>query len=158
MILGGFRDKNFKFCCIYVPIRLDILPVTQQFLQHFILSQQGFLCRDRSFFGPLTLCPTRSVILSILCRDVLIYGYWNIDVGTLTIVLRHCFYEASSNCVATQFLCCDSISVDYCCNNVFCIVCSPIATRKVCRDRVLSPLNLFSCCNFILMLRQNLLV
>ena len=30
MILGGLRDKNFKFRCIYVPIRLDILPVTQQ--------------------------------------------------------------------------------------------------------------------------------
>ena len=30
MILGGLRDKNFKFRCIYVPTRLDILPVTQQ--------------------------------------------------------------------------------------------------------------------------------
>ena len=30
MILGGLRDKNFKFLCIYVPTRLDILPVTQQ--------------------------------------------------------------------------------------------------------------------------------
>ena len=29
MILGGLSDKNFKFRCIYVPIRLDILPVTQ---------------------------------------------------------------------------------------------------------------------------------
>ena len=29
MILGGLRDKNFKFRCIYVPIRLDIMPVTQ---------------------------------------------------------------------------------------------------------------------------------
>ena len=31
MILGGLRDKNFKFRCVYVPIILDILPVTQQF-------------------------------------------------------------------------------------------------------------------------------
>ena len=30
MILGGLRDKNFKFRCIYVPTRLNILPVTQQ--------------------------------------------------------------------------------------------------------------------------------
>ena len=31
MILGGLRDKkNYKFRCIYVPTRLDILPVTQQ--------------------------------------------------------------------------------------------------------------------------------
>ena len=29
-MLGGLRDKNFKFRCIYVPIRLDILPITQQ--------------------------------------------------------------------------------------------------------------------------------
>ena len=29
VILGGLRDKNFKFRCIYVPTRLDILPVTQ---------------------------------------------------------------------------------------------------------------------------------
>ena len=30
MILGGLRDKNYKFRCIYVSTRLDILPVTQQ--------------------------------------------------------------------------------------------------------------------------------
>ena len=30
MILGGLRDKNYKFRCIDVPTRLDILPVTQQ--------------------------------------------------------------------------------------------------------------------------------
>ena len=29
MILGGLRDKNFKFHNIHVPFRLDILPVTQ---------------------------------------------------------------------------------------------------------------------------------
>ena len=57
------------------------------FLQHFILSRQGFLYRDRSFFGSLTLCPARSIVLSILCRETLIYGYWNIYVTTLTIVL-----------------------------------------------------------------------
>ena len=32
MILGGLRDKNYKFRCIYVPTRLDILPVTQHIL------------------------------------------------------------------------------------------------------------------------------
>ena len=128
------------------------------FLQHFILSQQGFLCRDKSFFGSLTLCPARSVVLSILCHDALIYGYCNIYVATLTIVLRHCFYAASSNCVATHFLCHDNISIGSYCNNVSCIVCIPVTTKKVYRDRVLSPLNLFSCYSFILMLRQSLLV
>ena len=33
MILGGLRDKNYKFRCIYVPTRLDILPVTQYMKQ-----------------------------------------------------------------------------------------------------------------------------
>ena len=31
MILGGLRDKDYKFRCIYVPTRLDILPVTQHY-------------------------------------------------------------------------------------------------------------------------------
>ena len=61
-------------------------------------------------------------------------------------------------CVATQFLCCDSISIRSCCNIVSYIVCILIATRKVCRDRVFSPLNLISCCSFILMLQHSLLV
>ena len=60
--------------------------------------------------------------------------------------------------VATQFVCRDNISVGSCCNNVSCIVNIYVATRKVCRNRVLSQLNLISCCNFILMLRHSLLV
>ena len=38
MILGGLRDKNYKFRCIYVPIELDIQPVTQQGLHGVISS------------------------------------------------------------------------------------------------------------------------
>ena len=41
--------------------------------------------------------------MSILCRNTLMCGYWNIYVVTLTIVLRQCFCAASSICVATQF-------------------------------------------------------
>ena len=52
-----------------------------------ILSQQSFLYRDKSFFGSLTLCPTRSVVLSIICHDILMCVYWNNYVVTLTIVL-----------------------------------------------------------------------
>ena len=44
------------------------------------------------------------------------------------------------------------------CNDVSCIVYISIATRKVCRDRVLSHLNLISCYSFILILRHSLLV
>ena len=55
--------------------------------------------------------------------------------------------------VATHFLCRDNISVGSCCNNVSCIVSISVATRKV-----LSPLNLVSCCSFILILRHSLLV
>ena len=78
--------------------------------------------------------------------------YWNNYVATLTIVLLYCFCAASSN------LCRDSISVGSSCNNVFCIVSIFFTTKKVCHDRVLSPLNLISCCNFISMLRRSLLV
>ena len=60
--------------------------------------------------------------------------------------------------VTTQFLCRENISVGSCCNNVSCIVSISVETRKVCRDRVLSPLNLISCCSFILMLRHSFLV
>ena len=128
------------------------------FLQHFILSRQSFLCRDRSFFGSLTLCPTRFVVLSFLCVDTLMCGYWNIYITTLTIVLRHCLCAASSNCVVTQFLCHDSNSVGSCCNNVSCIVSIPVATRKLYLDIVLLPFLLTSCCIFILMLQHSLLV
>ena len=61
------------------------------------MSQQSFLCRDRSFFGSLTTCLARSVVLSVLCRDNLMCGYWNSYVATLTIVSRQCFCAASSN-------------------------------------------------------------
>ena len=118
----------------------------------FILSRQSFLCCDIYFFGSLTICPVRSVILSILCCDNLMCVYWNNYVATSTIVSRHCFYAASSN------LCQDSISVGSCCNNVSYIVSISVVTRKVCHDRVLSPLILISCCSFILMLRHSLLV
>ena len=64
-------------------------------------------------------------------------------------MLRHCFGAASSICVATQFLSRDSISIGSCCNSVSCIVSIPIATRKVCHDRVLSSLNLISCCDIV---------
>ena len=58
--------------------------------------------------------------------------------------------------VVTQFLCCDNISNGSCCSNVSCIVSIPVETKKVCHDRVLSPLNLISCCSFLLILRHSL--
>ena len=51
--------------------------------------------------------------------------------------------------VATQlFLSRQHLCYGSCCNIVLHIVIS-VATQKVCRDRVLLPLNLFPCCNFI---------
>ena len=60
--------------------------------------------------------------------------------------------------VATQFLYRNNISVGSCCNNVSCIVSISVLTKKVYRNRVLSPLNLISCCSFIWILRHSLLV
>ena len=88
----------------------------------------------------------------------LMYGCWNIYVPTLKILFRLCSCAAFSICVATQFLFHDGISVGSCCNSVFCIVSILVVTRKACRDRVLSPFNLISCCKFIFMLRHSLLV
>ena len=45
-----------------------------------------------------------------------------------------------------------------CCNDVSCIISISVVTRKVCHDIVLLPLNLISCCSFILILRHSLLV
>ena len=121
-------------------------------------STYSFSC-DRSFFGSLTLCLANSVILTILCRNNLMCGSWNSYVATSTIALRQCFLCSffklvlrSGFYVATAFL------FGSCCNDVYCIVSISVATRKVCRNRVLSPLNLISCCSFILILRHSLLV
>ena len=54
--------------------------------------------------------------------------------------------------VATTFL------FSSCCSNVSYTVSISVATRKVYRDRVLLPLNLISCCSFILILQHSLLV
>ena len=69
------------------------------------VSSACLLYRDRSFFGSLTLCSARSPVLSILCHDILMCVYWNNYVATLTIVLPHCFYAASSK------LCRDLVSM-----------------------------------------------
>ena len=66
-----------------------------------------------------------------------------------------CFFKLVSQpsfYVTTAFL------LGSCCNNVSSIVSISVMTRKVCRDRVLSPLNLISCCIFILILIHSLLV
>ena len=44
------------------------------------------------------------------------------------------------------------------CCTLSCIICISVATHKVCCDRVLLPLSLTSCCNFVLMLRHDFLV
>ena len=62
-----------------------------------LFSSACSFCHDKSFFGSLTICLTRSVVLSILCRDNLMCDYWNSYVVTLTIVSRQCFCAASSN-------------------------------------------------------------
>ena len=67
------------------------------FFNIFLLTPQSFLCRDRSFFGSLTIYLTRFIVLSVLCHDNLICVYWNSYVATSTIMSRHCFCAASSN-------------------------------------------------------------
>ena len=107
----------------------------------------------QGFFGSLTICLAKSVVLTVLCRDNLMCGSLNSYVATSTILLRQSFYAASSNwCRDPVFMSRQHFYFGSCCNTVSCIVRIFVATQKVCRDRVLSPLNLISCCSFILML------
>ena len=125
----------------------------------FILSRQSFLCRDRSFFGSLTICLAKFVFLIILCHDNLMCGSLNSYVATSTILSLRSFCATSSNwCRNLVFMSRQHFCFGSYCNNVSCIVRISIVTQKVCRDRVLSPLNLISCCSFILMLRHGLFV
>ena len=85
-------------------------------------------------------------LLEQLCCDI------DNCVATLFMCSFFKFMSRPSFYVATVFL------LGRCCNNVSCVVNILVATRNVCRDRVLSPLNPISCCSFILMLRHRLLV
>ena len=93
----------------------------------FFSSSYSF-CHDRSFFGSLIICLVRSVVLSVLCRDNLMCGYWNSYIATSTIVSRQCFCAAFSN------WCLDPVCY--------------VATTCL----------FGSCCNFILILRHSLLM
>ena len=123
----------------------------------FFSSAYSF-CRDRSFFGSLTICIARFVLLSSLCHDNLMCGYWNIccdiDICVATMFLWSFFKLVSQ---PSFYVAITTLFASYC-NNVSCIVSISVATRKVCRDRFLSPLNLISCGSFILDLQHSFLV
>ena len=51
------------------------------------------LCHDKSFFGSLTICLAKSVVLTVLCRDNIMCGSLNSSIAMSTIF------------VATEFLC-----------------------------------------------------
>ena len=142
MLLLGFRRDSILFFSI------------------FIMSRLSFLCHDRSFFGSLTICLAKSAVLTVLCCDNLMCGSMNSYVATSTIFLsRQSYCAASSNWCRDQFFMTrQHFCFGSCCNNVSYIVRIYVATKKVCCDRVLSPLNLISFYSFILMLRHGLLV
>ena len=86
-------------------------------------------------------------------------GSWNSYVVTSTFVSQQCFLCSFFNLESQpSFYVATTYFFSSCCNNVSCIVSISIVTRKVCYDRVLSPLNLISYCSFILILRHSLLV
>ena len=86
-------------------------------------------------------------------------GSWNSYVVTSIIVSRQCFLCSFFKLVARpRFYVAMTFLFGSCCNDVSCIVSISIATRKVCRNKFLSPLNMISCCSFILILRHILLV
>ena len=94
----------------------------------FFSSAYSF-CRDRSFFGPFTICLAKSVVLIVPCHDNLICGSLNSYVATSTILLRQSFCAASSNwCREPVFMPCQHFCFGSCCNNVSCIVIIFVAT------------------------------
>ena len=93
------------------------------------------------------------------CRDNLMCGSLNSYVATLKNFLRQSFYAASSNlCRDPVFMSQQHFCFCSCCNTFSCIVKISVVTQKVCHERVFLPLNLISCCSFILMFRHGLLV
>ena len=117
------------------------------------------LCHDKVFsvatdlyLALLTLFPARFIVLSISCRDILMCVYLNNYVATLTMVLQQCF------CLASSKLCHDPVymSRQHLC--WFLLQQCFLSCQHSCRDKILSPLNLISCCNFIFMLQHSLLV
>ena len=93
----------------------------------------------------------------------------NMNVATSILMSQHSFNAASASWCRDQsfhvaivmliyffilmsrpnFSCRDNISVLVLVATLSCIIFISIATQKVCRDRVLSPLSLFPCCIFI---------
>ena len=61
-------------------------------------------------------------------------------------VMLICFFKLMSR---PSFSCRDNISVLVLVATLSCIIVISIATQKVCRDRVLTPLSLFPCYSFI---------
>ena len=64
----------------------------------------------------------------------------------VAIVMLICFFKLMSR---PSFSCCDNIFVLVLVATLSCIIAISVATQKVCRNRVLSPLSMFPCCNFI---------
>ena len=64
-------------------------------------------------------------------------------VATVTL---SCFFKLVSR---PSFSCRDNICVLVLVATLSCIIVISVATQKVCRDRVLSPLSLFPCCSYI---------
>ena len=160
-------DLHHRFLLQHAVIFRDLFPVLLLRFRRdrvslvttvFFSSAYSF-CRDISFFSSLTICLAKFVVLTVLCRDNLMCGSLNSYVATsISFVVTEflCnFFKLVSRPVfmSRQHLCFGS-----CYNNVSCIVGIFVTTQTVYRNRVLSPLNLISCCSFILMLRHGLLL
>ena len=92
----------------------------------------GFCCSKQSYVATCFLCSYLD-----LSRD---------SVFLVTTVMLSCLYKLVSRPI---FSFRNSNSILVLVATLSCIIVISIATQKVCHDRVLLPLSLFPCCNFI---------
>ena len=83
---GSFFAIDFSFFIVGLCCSMQSSVATYSVCSFLDSSRQSFLYHNRSFFGSLTICLAKSVVLTILCCDNLMCGSLNSYVATSTIL------------------------------------------------------------------------
>ena len=116
----------------------------------FLLRHSSFLQYDNSVVIEFPLSRQYSVYFSnmnVTTSILMSQHSWCCDPSFhVPIVMLICFFNLMSR---PRFSCRHNIFLLVVVAMLSCIIVISFATQKVCRDRVLLPLSLFPCCNFI---------